>query len=325
MTFSRFRSRLVRSFAVAAACLAFTVFSPQGASPQGLIKLHLATIPSDFAAQLYYAKDQGFFQKAGFDVDITPLNAGPAIAAAVAGGTIDLGFSNVVSLALAHDKGLPFVIVAPANMYVVDTPTIGLIGVARAGAITSAKDLNGKTLAVGVIHNITDLGARAWIDATGGDSKTVHYLEVPIPEMAVAVKSGRVDAAVMDQGVYPTLGKPGDPLRILANSFSVVAPTFIAGGWFTTSDWIKSHPAETKKFAEVMRQTAVWANAHHDESAVILGRYLNEPPEQIRAINRVTYGTTLNAQLVQPSVELCAKYGVIKASFPARELLWDGH
>jgi NitT/TauT family transport system substrate-binding protein len=325
MTVSHLRGRLVRTCAVVAAFFLVALVSPQTANSQAaLIKLHLATIPSDFAGQLYYAKDQGFFQKAGFDVDITPLNAGPAIAAAVAGGTIDLGFSNVVSLALAHDKGLPFVIVAPANMYVVDAPTIGLIGVMRGGAINSAKDLNGKTLGVGVIHNITDLGARAWIDATGGDSKTIKYIEVPIPEMAVAVKSGRVDAAVMDQGVYPTLGKPGDPLRILANSFSVVAPTFVAGGWFTTSDWIKNHPVETKKFAEVMRQTAVWANTHHDESAVILGKYLNEPPEQIRAINRVTYGTALNAQLVQPSIELCAKYGVIKASFPAREMLWDG-
>jgi NitT/TauT family transport system substrate-binding protein len=325
MTVSRFSGRLLRSCVVAAAFFGCMFLAPQGANSQALVKLHLATIPSDFAGQLYYAKDMGFFQKAGFDVDITPLNAGPAIAAAIAGGTVDLGFSNVVSLALAHDKGLPFVIVAPANMYVVDSPTIGLIGVARAGTINSAKDLNGKTLAVGVIHNITDLGARAWIDATGGDSKTIRYLEVPIPEMAVAVKSGRVDAAVMDQGVYPTLGKPGDPLRILANSFSVVAPTFVAGGWFTTSDWIKNHPVEAKKFADVMRQTAVWANSHHDESAVILGRYLNEAPEQIRAINRVTYGTTLNPQLVQPSIELCAKYGVIKGSFPARELLWDGH
>ena len=324
MIVSRLGGRLVRSSAMAAAFAVFALLSMQGASPQGLIKLRLATIPSDFAAELYYAKDQGFFEKAGFDVDITPLNAGPAIASAVAGGAIDLGFSNVVSLALAHDKGLPFVIVAPSNMYVVGATTIGLIGVARTSTINSAKDLTGKTLAVGVIHNITDLGARAWIDATGGDSKTVHYLEVPIPEMAVAVKSGRVDAAVMDQGVDPTLGKPNDPLRVLANSFSVVSPYFLAGGWFTTSDWIKNHPAETKKFADVMHETAVWANAHHDESAVILGRYLNESPDQIRAITRVTYGTTLNPQLVQPSIELCAKYGVIKATFPGRDLLWDG-
>lgn len=210
---------LLRRSAVCAALLAFTLLATRSAGSQGLFKLRLATIPSDFAGDLYYAKDMGFPQKAGFDVDITPMNAGPAIASAVAGDSIDLGFSNTVSLALAHDKGLPFVIVAPANMYVADAPTIGLIGVLRTSAITSAKDLNGKTLAVGVIHNITDLGARAWIDATGRDSKSVHYIEVPISEMAVALKAGRVDAAVMDQGVYPTLGKPNDPLRILANSF----------------------------------------------------------------------------------------------------------
>jgi NitT/TauT family transport system substrate-binding protein len=295
--------------------------SPRASSAQALIKLRLATIPSDFAAEVYYAKDMGFFRRAGFDVDITPIHAGPAIASAVAGGAIDLGFSNVVSLAIAHDKGLPFVIVAPANMYVADAPTIGLIGVARTSAISSAKDLTGKVLAVGALNNITDFGARAWIDAGGGDSKNVKYIEIPINQMAVAVRSGRVDAAVMDPGVDPTLGKPGDPLRILANSFNAVSPYFIAGGWFTTTDWIKRHPGVVRKFAAVMRQTAVWANAHHNESSVILGRNLQEPPEQIRAITRVTYGTTLNPALVQPSIDLCARYGQIKKRFPAQELI----
>lgn len=88
---------------------------------------------------------------------------------------------------------------------------------------------------------------------------------------------------------------------------------------------MKNHPLEAKKFADVMRETAVWANAHYDESAVILGRNLSESPDQIRVITRVTYGTTLDPKLVQPSIDLCAKYGVIKASFPARDLLWNGH
>jgi NitT/TauT family transport system substrate-binding protein len=308
----------------ALALLLVAALLPRASGGETLVKLRLATIPSDFAGQLYYAKDMGFFRKAGLDVEITPIHAGPAIASAVAGGAIDLGFSNVVSLALAHDKGFPFVIVAPANMYIADAPTIGLIGVLRTSPINSAKDLTGKTVAVGAINNITQLGARAWIDATGGDSASVKYIEIAINEMPVAVRSGRVDAAVMDPGVAPTLGKPGDPLRVLANSFNAVSPYFIAGGWFTTSDWIKKHPVETRKFIAVMKETANWANAHRAESSVILGRYLQEPPEQIRAITRVTYGTILNPALVQPSIDLCARYGLIKARFPARDLLYTG-
>ena len=51
--------------------------------------------------------------QAGLDVDIQLLQSGSAVASAVAGGAIDIGLSSFVPLAVAHTKGIPFVIVAP--------------------------------------------------------------------------------------------------------------------------------------------------------------------------------------------------------------------
>ncbi len=72
-----------------------------GACAQDLIALRVATTPIDAGAQVYYAADMGFFKKAGFDVQITSLPGGPAIAAAIVSGAFDFAQINIPTLAVA--------------------------------------------------------------------------------------------------------------------------------------------------------------------------------------------------------------------------------
>jgi NitT/TauT family transport system substrate-binding protein len=293
-----------------------------GASAQPApVVLKVALTPSDTVAQVYYAADTGMFARAGITVEITPLNSGPASAAAVASGAIDVGFSNFVSLAAAHEKGLPFTVVAPANLSITGAPTVGILSVTKTSNVQTGKDLDGKTVAVDGLNTVAMLGVRNWIDATGGSSSTVHFVELPFAEMPAALIAGRVDAASMNLTADPRLGKPADPLRLLAGVFDALAPRFTFSAWFSTTDWVTKHPELAKKFAAVMREAALWGNAHHRESAAILAKYLKQSPEQIEGITRVVYGTDFSPRLIQPSIELAAKYGSIKKTFPATELL----
>ena len=50
------------------------------------------------------------------------------------------------------------------------------------------------------------IAARAWIDRTGGDSKSVRYIELPLSEMTTAVRDGRVATATMDVLGDPLIG-----------------------------------------------------------------------------------------------------------------------
>ena len=68
-----------------------------------------------------------------------------AIAASVAGGSTDIGFSAILSIATAFKKGVPFTIVAPGNVYDSAAP-IAAIVVDKNSPIKTAKDLNGKTI-----------------------------------------------------------------------------------------------------------------------------------------------------------------------------------
>jgi len=85
--------------------------------------LHIGTTPTDTGAQVYYAIDLGLFKKAGFEVEVSSLNAGTAIATAVSAGSFDIGQSAVSSLAVAHEHNIPFVIIAPGGAYSSKVPT----------------------------------------------------------------------------------------------------------------------------------------------------------------------------------------------------------
>src|SRR6185437_7554997 len=129
------------------------------------------------------------------DAEVTTLNFGQAVASAIAGGAADIGQSNIVSLATAHERGIDVAIVAPAGYYLAKAPTSMLL-VAKSSPLRTAKDFAGKTVAVNGLKNITQLSVQLWLDENGGDSNAVKFLELPFSEMGAALDGGRVDAAL---------------------------------------------------------------------------------------------------------------------------------
>jgi len=69
-------SRLAGASALAAAALSATP-----AFAQTTQTLRIALIPGDISGEAYYAKDLGFFKKAGYEVEFTPITSGAAISA----------------------------------------------------------------------------------------------------------------------------------------------------------------------------------------------------------------------------------------------------
>jgi NitT/TauT family transport system substrate-binding protein len=304
----------------AAAVLALTGAVPP-ATAQATQTLRIALIPGDISGEAYYAKDLGFFKKAGYDIEFTPITSGAAISAAVASGAVDIGFANVVSLSIAHERGVPFTLLASANLHMPTQVTAGILTVLKSGPIKSAKDLEGKVVAVNGLNNISSVSVQAWVDKNGGDWKTVKFVEMPFPQMPDAVRAGRVDAASIDAANEQLLVKPDTDLRRLANVFDAVGTHFAPSSWFTSAAWVDAHPAAAKAFIAVMAEAAAWGNANHAASAVILAKYLNKTPQDIDSVTRAPYGTKITPDLLQPSIDAAAKYGLIKASFPAAEMI----
>lgn len=279
--------------------------------------IHLATIPLEASAEIYYAQQSGAFAKAGLDVETQPAQSSEAVAAAVASNAVDVGFGALPPVVIAHNKGIPFVYIAPASLMTTDAPSAALL-VAPASSIRTGRDLDGKVVAVPGIASLNDYGARAWIDQHGGDSRTVKLVELGFSAMPAALAAGHVDAISTTE---PFVALAKRTARILGYPNAAIAPTFIGTGYFATSQWASSHADVVARFAKVIRDTAVWANANPKATAPLLAAYTKLSPEVIETMVRARFAETLNAPLMQPLVDVSARYGGFP-TFPASELIY---
>jgi NitT/TauT family transport system substrate-binding protein len=282
--------------------------------------LRIGAAANETYAEVYYALDMGFFRDAGLDVDITTMVSGAAIIAGVAGGALDIGGAGATAIANAHIHGLPIYLVAPAGVYSTTSPTSGLI-VGKNSAMTKARDLSGKTVAVTTLRDISQVAVMSWIDHNGGDSAKVQFIELPASEMGTAVASGRVDAAfVPEPNFSQTLGEA----RLLGRAYDGIAPHFMVIGWMASKAFLEKSPDVAQKFSAVMRRTATWAVKNPVRSAEILAKYSKLPVEVIAATHRTTYSQTLDPKLIQPVIDVCAQYKALPQRFPATELFYPG-
>jgi NitT/TauT family transport system substrate-binding protein len=259
-------------------------------SAQSVPHIHAGTNRNVGGSVIYFAQELGFFKKAGLDVDVQTVTNGAAAANAVLSGALDISEGNVLSIALAHEKGLPLTFVAPLANYSSTAPT-SLLMVDKTSSITSGADLNGKTLAVNGLSDITQIAAEGWIDAHGGDSRTVHYVEMTFSEMGPALERHTVDAAVVTE---PFLIGAKKTARVIGSCYDAIGDRFMVNGWFATNDYIAKNPDVLKRFARALREASDWANRNPKLTDPILTAHTGIPLPLIEQMTRIEYATVLD-------------------------------
>lgn len=298
---------------------ASVALSPARAWAAAPIVLKMAAAGDDDVTPILYGQQSGIFAKAGLSIELQALGSGSATAAAVAGGSIDIGKSSLAALIAAHARGIGFQILTPASIYDDATPVAGFI-VSKDAGITNVRDLNGKTVAASSLKDLIAIATQSWIDQNGGDSKTVHFIELPSSAVTAALEQNRIVGATM---VTPALARAleSGKGRLLGKSFGAIAKHFMIAGWFTTKDWLAKNPDTAKRFVEAFREAAAYTDTHHAETVDLLAKYSKLKPATIRGMTRSTAGSVVDPKDIEPVIAACLKYGVIEKSFPASELI----
>ena len=291
---------------------------PLRAAEQTAIPLRVAATANDTYAEAYYAQELGLFKKAGLDVQLTTFANGASVAQAVAGGGADVGVSNVVQIAAAVEHNIPFQYFAGAGLYSSDAPTSALL-VAGNGPIKTAKDFEGKTIAVSTLKDLSALATQAWLAANGADLARVTFVETPFSAMGAALARGTVAGAVISEPSLTAAKESG--ARVFAKSYDAIGKHFLISGWFATADFAKKNGDAIKRFTQAIYEAGRWANAHHAESSAILVKYAKLDPDVAARMTRCDYADRLDPRLIQPSIDLGARFKVIDRAIPAAELI----
>lgn len=293
--------------------------APYVARAQTLTPLRVLIAPSDGVTAVVWAKHAGLFEQAGLDVSLDQQHNGAAVAAGVVSGSYDIGNSSMTSLLIAHAKGLPFSLVAPAGIYAdAKIPFSGAL-VLRDSTLRFNSDINNQTLGVVSLNGIGQETFCAYIDEHGGDWQSVKFVEIPFAATAVALISHRIAAA---ESVTPTLTQALATGNFrFVKIYSSIAPTYLISAWFTTRDFSAKNADVVRRFSRVVSESAAYCNAHHAETAPVMAEFIGIALTDLQNMPRAIEGRTLNPTLIQPLITMAAKYGNLGKTFPAQEMI----
>ncbi|WFP63751.1 MULTISPECIES: taurine ABC transporter substrate-binding protein [unclassified Mesorhizobium] len=218
-------------------------------------------------------------------IDWRKFDSGADVIAAIASGSVDIGYVGSSPLAAAASRELPI-----ETIFVV-----GLIGpsealVARNGAgIEKVADLAGKKVAVPFVST-THYSLLAALKHEGVDAKAVEILNLRPPEIAAAFARGDIDAAYVWD---PALGQIKTSGKVVLDSSQVAAwgaPTFDA--WIVRADFADKHPEAVRDFVKVtgeayaqyLAKPEAWSVSSPEAGKIakITGAKLEEVPELLK-------------------------------------------
>jgi NitT/TauT family transport system substrate-binding protein len=296
-----------------------TLVTPPAFAQSAVLTLHVGTGADDSATPLLYALNSGLFKKAGLDVQVDRMNSGAAVVAAVAGGSLEIGKSSLLNIIVAHTKGIPLTLVAPGGLYLSDKPLGGMV-VAANSTIRTAADLRGKTVQTGALRDINTLATRAWMDAHGIDSSTIHFIEMPPLDALAAIDQGRIDGATLVTPMY-TQAISSTKARASVPMFDGIGPRYLITGWFANESFVEAHREAIGRFADVMREAEAYCNTHTDAIRPIIAAFTGLEPALIAKMQSTIYPATLDRRDIQPIIDVAVRYKVLDKTLDAQDLI----
>jgi NitT/TauT family transport system substrate-binding protein len=291
-----------------------------GDAPGQPEKVTVGVIPILDVAPIYLGVEKGFFKKRDLDVTLKQAEGGAAIIPAVVSGQYQFGFSNVVSLLLAHSQGLPVKMVSNGNNSTgEDGKDFAALMVKSDSPIKSAADLEGKTVAANTLQNIVDTSVRASVRKAGGDPKKVKFTALPFPEQPAALQSGRVDAVFVVEPFQQAVLADGG--RKIASSYVDAAPNLTVATYFASQQLIGEKPDLVKQFTDAMRESLSYADSHPDEARKIIGSYTEIAPEVIEKVTLPKWPAEVNRDSVQTLADLALEDGLLEKKADVGSLL----
>ncbi len=294
---------------------------PRPIRAQGLEKIRLAGVQTDDLTPIFYAIRQGSYRRAGLDVEVVPVNNGAAATAAIVSGVYELGKSSPMAAILAHGRGLPLTAVANGAMWIPSSPFV-IVVVPADSPIKTAADLSGKTGATSGLTDTAAMGTMLWIDKSGGDSRSVKWVEVPNSAIGASVASHRVDFGSMIEPQLSAAVAAGE-VRVLGDAMTAIAEHWIVSLYLANPAWATKHVDAIKRWVRVTYEAATYTNTHLAETAPMMSEITKIPLPVFQKMARIQGATSADPALLQPVVELAARYNVIPRSFSAREMYFN--
>jgi NitT/TauT family transport system substrate-binding protein len=304
----------------AAACGSSGGSSSTSPSSGGTTTVKVGIIPIVDVAPLYLGQKEGFYSKRGLKLSMTLAQGGAAIVPGVTSGQFQFGFSNMTSLMIARSNNVPVQAIANgvASTGVAGKDFGGLV-VKKGSAITSAKQLEGKKVAVNTLKNINETAVRESVRKAGGEPDKVSFVELAFDQMPAALDKGQIDAAMAVEPALATMKLQG--ATEIASPMVDVAKDLTVAMYFTSTSYAKQNPDLVKRFQQATAESLAYADAHPDEVRQIVTTYTKTPADVLAAVTLPKWPADPNRSSIDALEKLSEQDGLFKTAPDLDKLL----
>lgn len=299
----------------AAVCLSLALAGCGGddgrSSDGGLREVSVGMLPIVPTAALHAGIKQGFFEDHGIELKIETGQGGAALVPAVMAGELEFATSNPVSLLTAADKGLDVRVVSHWSAdHEKAEDAINAVVATKDSGIASAKDLEGKTVAVNTLKSMGDLTINEAVRRDGGDPSKVKYFELPFPDMPAALAKGNADAVWVPEPFMS--GLLADDHVTVTNPTVVAVEGMPTQLMFTSSALAEKEPELVKDMTAALEETLAYAQENPDAvRAQIPAVNPNIKAETAETLKLEEFGTDLREAQIARVGELMVAAGWI--------------
>jgi NitT/TauT family transport system substrate-binding protein len=242
----RFQGSLALAL-LGAAGLALAAPAPAAAQDKVEASLILNWIAGGDHAPYYYAKQEGWYEAAGLDLDIEQGKGSQLAAQRVGIGSNELGLADMGVVMIAKGEGAD--VVAIMNVYA-NTPQ-GFYWLKSSG-IEGPKDFPGKK-----IGNPPGDAARAmfpaFAQAVGIDPESVEWVNVQANAKLSALKAGSIDVTTSFYNIHHIFqGQLGDDMGFV--SWAEVGVNPYGNSLIANGEFLEKHPEAVRAFVEVTQK-----------------------------------------------------------------------
>jgi len=306
------RARVLAFAAATAAAL------PAVVRAQVLEKVRIGAVPTDDMTPIFWGVKTGLYQKEGLDVEVVTTNSGSASTAAVVGGAYELGKASPVASLLARLRGLPLTIVANGALSDLKS-NYNQVVVPVDSPIRHGADCNSKTGAAPGLNDTAQFGLMAWVDKNGGDAQTMKFVELPASATAAGLVAHRIDVSTLNEPLL-TVALAAGSVRSLGNAHHAIGDRWVSAVYLARPDWARSHADVVRRWVRATYQSAIYANAHENETIPVMADVTKIPVATYEKMGRIPGCESSDSALLQPVIDLAVRYKALPRPVSAKEM-----
>lgn len=284
------------------------------------VTLRIGYAPIADCAQLYIAIEKGFFAKEGISVKLVSLAGGAKILEALGAQSVDVGFSNNVSLILAHASGLPFIGITGGPLEDEKHREHAIL-IRTDSPVKNISDLRGKKIALNTGKNIDALMVTLLLEKNGIKPKEVSFVEIPFPRMLGVLDSGGVDAIAAIEP-YVTLGLQSSKYKVISYNYVAVAPRTEVSTYVVNRNWADKNSETINAFKKAISNATIYANNNPDYVRKVVAKYTHLTDKQLKKTVIPAFTDKLSPALLELMIAKVAETGWIKNKFDAKAIIY---